>query len=395
MSERADAAYPAPLRSERRQLEPFGWYREMRESAPVRYDAERDIWGVFRYETVDGILRDHETYSSDREPDVDAPPSMLSSDPPTHTRLREPVEGRFAPGEVEQLAPEIRRMATDLVEDAVAGGRMDVVDDLARWLPTMTIAALLGVPPEDRERFKEWSDTIVAGPQLTGGDRDALDERQEAAGREMRDYFMEVIARRAEEPQDDLISDVLLEEGEGGDLTSGEIRGIFELLLVAGNVTTTNLITNAVWCLAANDCVDAVRGDTEAIERAVEETLRYRSPVQWTSRIPTERVEIEGHEVEAGTPVRTYIGSANRDPAVFDRPDEFRPDRDPNPHLAFGRGIHFCLGAALARLEARIALSELFDRVENVGLATTDLEPVAGTFLYGVRELPIRFERCG
>jgi cytochrome P450 len=285
-------------------------------------------------------------------------------------------------------------MATELVEEAVGGGEMDVVDDLARWLPTMTIAALLGVPPEERERFKEWSDTIVAGPQLTGGDREALQERQEAAGREMRDYFMEVMARRAEEPRDDLISDVLLEY-DGGDLTEGEIRGIFELLLVAGNVTTTNLITNAVWCLAANDCVGTVRGDEDALERAVEETLRYRSPVQWTSRIPTEPAEVEGHEIAAGTPVRTYIGSANRDPAVFDRPDEFRPDRDPNPHMAFGRGIHFCLGAALARLEARIALSELFDRVEDVRLAATDLEPVAGTFLYGVRELPVRFERRG
>ncbi len=384
--------YPAAIADRESQLEPFDWYRKMRTESPVRYDERRQEWDVFRYETVEAILRDPERYSSDRNPDADGPPSMLSSDPPTHTRLRSPVEGRFAPSEVERLEPEIREMATDLVDDAVAGDqRLDVVDDLARWLPMMTIAALLGVPPSERETFKEWSDTIVAGPQLTGGDRDRLEARQDAAGDEMRAYFTDVLARRAADPQDDLMSDVMLEQGD--ELTEQEIRGIFQLLLIAGNVTTTNLITNAVWCFATHGVVEDVAADEELLTTAIEEVLRYRSPVQWTSRIPTEPVVVEGVDIPAGEQIRTWLGSANRDPAQIDDPDQFVPDRSPNPHLAFGRGIHFCLGAALARLEARVALSTLFERIRDVRLVETEYEPVAGTFLYGVQALPIEYER--
>lgn len=372
-------AFPAALSDREAKLEPFGWYREMRRESPVRYDDRRGAWDVFRYATVEEVLRDPETFSSDRNPDADGPPSMLSSDPPVHTRLRTPVEGRFAPGEVDALEPEIRDVAADLV------------DDLARWLPMVTIAALLGVPPEEREIFKEWSDTIVAGPQLTGGDRERLEERQETAVHAMADYFREVMDRRAAEPRDDLVSDLLAERGN--ELTDPEIRSVFQLLLIAGNVTTTNLIANAVWCFANQDVVEDVAGDEALLATAIEEVLRYRSPVQWTTRIATDTVEVEGVEIDEGERIRTWIGAANRDPERFDEPERFVPDRSPNPHLAFGRGIHFCLGAALARLEARVALSTLFDRIENVRLTETAYEPVAGTFLYGVQRLPIEFDR--
>ena len=386
------SAYPAALSDREARLEPFDWYREMRRESPVRYDGRRGAWDVFRYETVEAILRDPERFSSDRNPDDDGPPSMLSSDPPIHTRLRSPVEGRFAPGEVAALEPEIRDVAAGLVDEAIAGrDRMDVVDDLARWLPMVTIAALLGVPPEERETFKEWSDTLVAGPQLTGGDRDRLERRQEEATRQMREYFTEVMARRAAEPRDDLMSDVIADRG--AELTEAEIRGIFQLLLIAGNVTTTNLIANAVWCFADQGVVEDVAGDDDLLATAVEEVLRYRSPVQWTTRIATEPVEVEGLEVDEGERIRTWLGAANRDPERFDEPERFVPDRSPNPHLAFGRGIHFCLGAALARLEARVALSALFDRVEDARLVDREYEPVAGTFLYGVQRLPIEFDR--
>jgi cytochrome P450 len=302
------------------------------------------------------------------------------------------VEGRFAPGTVADLEPEIRRMADDLLDDALAGeSRMDVVDDLARWLPMVTIAAVLGVPPEERETFKEWSDTVVAGPQLTGGDREALQERQQDAIDAMQEYFAEVMARREAEPQDDLISDVIA--AEGADLSTAEIRGIFQLLLIAGNVTTTNLITNAVWCVATEDVDVGVLRDEDGIQGLVEEVLRYRSPVQWTTRIATEPVEIDGVAIDEGARIRTWIGSANRDPAHFEDPETFRPGRSPNDHLAFGRGIHFCLGAALARLEARVALSALFERIENPQLLETPTEPVASPFLYGPQALPIAYDR--
>jgi cytochrome P450 len=317
---------------------------------------------------------------------------MLSSDPPTHTRLREPVEGRFGPGAVADLEPEIRALAESLVDEAIAGEtRLDVVEDVARWLPTMTIAELLGIPPDDRERFKQWSDTLVAGPQLTGGDREGLRERQETAATEMREYFDDVLQRRAADPQDDLVSHLVQETS--GELSTAEQRGIVQLLLIAGNVTTTNLIANAVWTFVEQGVAAEVTRDEEALETAIEEVLRYRSPVQWTNRIATEPVEIEGHQIEEGESVRTWIGAANRDRAVFDDPETFRPARSPNPHLAFGRGIHVCLGAALARLEARVALSVLFDRIESVELVETDARPVASTFLYGRQHLPIIYDR--
>lgn len=387
-----DPAFPLALQNRVSRLAPFDWYREMRQTAPVRYDEHRGEWDVFRYETVESILRDPERFSSARNPDDGGPASMLSSDPPVHTRLRSPTEGAFAPGEVAALEPEIRDLAERLVDEAVAGERrLDVVEDLARWLPTMTIAALLGVPPAERERFKEWSDTLVAGPQLTGGDHEGLAERQRVAQREMREYFGEVLDRRSVEPKDDLVSHLLREAED--DLTRPELRGVVQLLLVAGNVTTTNLIANAVWCLANQDAIRKVRADEAGLESAIEEVLRYRSPVQWTSRIATEPVEIEGHMIDEGETIRTWLGAANRDPAVFDEPDRFVPDRAPNPHLAFGQGIHFCLGAALARLETRIALSTLLERIEAVELVETAYEPVAGTFLYGLQHLPITYRR--
>lgn len=387
-----DPAYPLALQDRSAKLAPFDWYREMREESPVRYDEHRGAWDAFRYETVESILRDHERFSSARNPGDDGPPSMLSSDPPTHTRLRSPVEGRFAPGAVTELEPAIRDLAQSLVDEAVAGeNRLDVVEDVARWLPTMTIAELLGVPPAERERFKEWSDTLVAGPQLTGGDRAGLRERQESAAAEMRTYFEAVLERRAVEPRDDLVSHLVQETSE--ELSTPERRGIVQLLLIAGNVTTTNLIANAVWTFVEQGVVEDVAADEELRESAIEEVLRYRSPVQWTNRIATEQVEIEGHTIKAGDSIRTWIGAANRDPAVFDDPETFRPDRSPNPHLAFGQGIHFCLGAALARLEARVALSTLFDRIHAVELVDIDYRPVASTFLYGVQRLPLIYER--
>lgn len=384
---------PAELASRAAQLEPFAWYRRMRAESPVHYDERRDVWDVFPYETISEILLDEETFSSDRNPDeVDRYPSMLSADPPQHTKLRSPVEEFFTPSAVASLASEVRSTTEALLDDAVDGGRMDIVSALAYPLPIATIAALLGVPREDRDRFKEWSDTVIAGPQLTGGDQDRLDDRQREAGQALVDYFGTVVERRRRAPQDDLISEVLVDDEHGRALSDEELLGLFRLLLVAGNVTTTNLITNAVWCFTNWGCIDELRGDEDRLRAAIEEVLRYRSPVQRTSRIALEDTEIAGRHVEEGDQVVTWLGSANRDPDRFDEPDRFIPDRSPNPHLAFGRGIHFCLGAPLARMEARIALSMLLDRIENLKLVDIDHQPVASTFIYGVRRLPITFD---
>lgn len=384
---------PAALASREAQLEPFEWYRRMRRESPVRYDESRDCWGVFEYETVSEILLDPERFSSVRDPEGgDEYPSMLSADPPEHTKLRQPVEAFFTPGAVESLEPDVRRTAERLVDEALADGdRFDLVSALSYPLPIMTIAALLGVPREDREQFKEWSDTVVAGPQLTGGDQTRLEDRQREAGQALVDYFDGVVERRRENPRDDLVSKVLTADDGGQLLTDEELLGLFRLLLVAGNVTTTNLITNAVWCLCEWDRLGAVR-DESSLAGVVEETLRFRSPVQRTSRVATEDVEVDGHRVPEGDTIVTWLGAANRDPARFEAPDQFRPERSPNPHMAFGRGIHICLGAPLARLEGRIALEVLFDRVEDLRLVDAAYEPLPSTFLYGVQELPVEID---
>ena len=393
-------AWPSALADRRAKREPFDWYRRMHEAGGIRYDDDRHCWDVFSYDAVTSVLADAETYSSVTAPKGNRGglPSMLSADPPKHTELREPVEAFFQPGAVRPLAPEIRETTESLLDEADAergGDRLDVVDDLAWPLPIHTIAALLGVPAEDRAQFKAWSDAVVAGPQLTDGDRQELEVQRQDAAFSLADYFAEVCAERREDPQDDLVSKVLVET----DLSDMEVLGLFRLLLIAGNVTTTNLVTNTLWCLDDAGLVEEVRKDSRTSERtdrlddAIEEALRYRSPVQRTVRRATEETELLGRTVEPDDRLSVWLGAANRDPERFDDPDNFDLDRTPNPHVAFGRGIHVCLGAPLARLEARVALDSLLDRYESIARVEADPDPVASPFIYGVQEFSVAVDR--
>jgi len=391
---------PAPIASRAGKLEPYDWYREMRTASPVAYDPERGCWDAFTYGIVTDVLADPETFSSRTDPDRDGimRDSLLNTDPPLHTEQRDPLEEFFAPGAVADMEPEIAeradRLLAETLEDArkIGDGRreFDLVTPFAYTLPILTIAQLLGVPTEDREQFKEWSDVLISGPQLTGGDRDELESRQADARDELGAYFLELFAARRADPRADLVSTIV--ERQGDDLAEHQLLGLAILLLIAGNVTTTNVITNAVWCFATHDCVDDLRGDRGALTTALEEVLRYRSPVQRTARVTTDPVDIAGSTIPAGETVVPWLGSAHRDPEVFDDPGTFVPDRAPNPHVAFGRGNHFCLGAPLARLEARVALEALLERVDSVDLVDTDHEPIASNFIYGVQELPVRVE---
>jgi cytochrome P450 len=405
MSEPAPMAWPAALEGRAAKLEPFGWYRRVLGDG-VRYDEARRCWDVFSYDAVTTVLTDEEAFSSETAPDGGGGglPSMLNADPPTHTRLRDPVEEYFRPGSVRRLEPEIGETTRSLLDDAEADGdadRLEVVSDLASPLRIHTIAALLGVPAADREQFKAWSDAVVAGPQLTDGDLGELEGRRREAALALADYFTEVCARRREDPVNDLVSKVLVET----DLCDMEVLGLFRLLLIAGNVTTTNLITNALWCLAEADLLDDVRGDPDRLEGAIEEALRYRSPVQRTVRRATRETELAGRRIEPDDRLAVWLGAANRDPERFDDPGRFDPGRSPNPHVAFGRGIHVCLGAPLARLEARVALETLLERYDSIeridggetadpadGHAEeptgSDAEPVPSPFIYGVTAFP-------
>src|SRR5437879_6573202 len=261
---------------------------------------------------------------------------------------------------------------------------MDVIEDVAVPLPVMVIAELLGIPIEHRERFKLWSDAFVTGGRAGMSDVDAR--------REMALFFSDLMEERRRSPREDLISALLAARIDGESLDQRELLSFCILLLVAGNETTTNLIGNAVLCLDEHPDAEAdLRAHPELMASAVEEVLRYRSPVQSMFRLARSEVRLGGQVVPAGDAVVAWIGSANRDPLQFAEPDRFDIRRSPNRHLAFGHGIHFCLGAPLARLEGTIALGALLRRLGRLRVDHTKLQPVPSGILHGLQRLPVAF----
>jgi cytochrome P450 len=361
------------------------------------------VWNAFLYEDCRAILRDPKRFSSDFQrtlpPAERRPTSILNLDPPRHTQLRELVNRAFTPRMVQQLAPRIRAITDELLAAAEPSGRIDVIADLAYPLPVIVIAEILGVPPEDRADFKRWSDVIVAdlGVDLRpGSDESAMgtDGPPDQTLEEMTAYFGTVIDAREREPRQDLISALIAAEVEGERLSRDEILTFCMLLLVAGNETTTNLIGNAVRTLLEHpQAFERLRAEPALWPAAVEEALRYRPPVQATVRLATEDTEIRGQTVGAGQSVIVWLASANRDVQEFPNPDLFEITRTPNRHLSFGLGIHFCLGAPLARLEAAIALEEIGRRLPNLRRADdARLEQVPGFIMHGVKHLPLCFD---
>jgi cytochrome P450 len=250
------------------------------------------------------------------------------------------------------------------------------------------IAELLGIPSKDRARFKAWSDAVVEMSRAGG-----MSSFQ--AQREMVEYFMRIIEQRRREPRDDLISGLLAAQIEGQHLSLPELLGFCTLLLIAGNETTTNLLGNALLCLAERPEIwEQLRAMPTLLPQAIEEVLRFRSPVQSMFRVTTKQVSLHDQSIPAGASVVAWIGSANHDETHFERPETFDIERQPNRHLAFGYGIHFCLGAPLARLEARIALGALLERIGQLRPEPdVGLEPLQSSIVYGVRHLPVTFER--
>lgn len=389
-------AWPSALESHEAKLEPFEWYRRQLAESPVHFDEERNCWDVFGYDAVRTVLADHETYSSVisfelKENDL---PNMLNADPPEHTRLREPLEEHFRPSAIRSMTPDIEGTARTLLEEAEAtgrGDRFDVVEDFATPLPIHVIAGMLDVPAEDRERFKEWSDAVIADEDMSELDPEDLDERRAEAANDLAEYFLDVCERRREDPGDDLVSMLL----HGSELTDEQLLGMSRMLLIAGNITTTNLITNTLWCLTEAGELRRVRRNPDLLEGAIEETLRYRPPSGRAVRRATEETALCGRRIEPGDRVTVWFGAANRDPERFDAPDRFDVERAPNPHLSFGRGIHACLGATLARVEAKVALETLCSRYDSISPVETDYELYAGAGIYGVQQFPVAVERAG
>jgi cytochrome P450 len=376
---------------------PYPMYDQLRSGSPVFRVPQADIWMIFDYEGVKRALHDHDAFSSRASPPGGGPLDwLIFFDPPHHTKLRAIILRAFTPRVVANLEPRIRELSCELLDQTIERGEMDLCADFSVPLPLMVIAEMIGIPLADRQRFKRWSDAILnLADSVWGGEMAARAERAfGAAKEEMKAYLTDLFEERRKAPKDDLLTRLVEAEVDGERLTEEEILSFFQLLLLAGSETTTNLISNALLCFVENPAELArLEAAPDLLPSAIEEILRYRSPVQAVFRETRCDVEVHGQVIPGAQLVLAMIGSANRDPRQFRDADRFDIVRDPNPHIAFGHGIHFCLGAPLARLEARIALSELLSRVKGFALASAEpWEPRKAFHVHGPTRLPIRFE---
>lgn len=331
--------------------DPYPVYEKLRAMAPVMPFGT--AWVLLDHASVSRALREPEVFGSEVIPPTGkAPDWLIFTDPPRHGRQRALIAKAFTPKSVAQLEPQIRALARELIAGRT---ELELVGDLATPLPMLVIAAMLGIPAADRDRFVRWADGInglsysaVGGP---------LAQQMIAAYQRVRDdaepYVAALVEERRRDPRDDLMTRLALAEIDGERLTGAELFGFFQLLLAAGTETTTNLIANAILCAAEH-------GVPRDLAPFIEEVVRYRTPAQVMFRQTKQAVELHGVTIPRDAFLLVAIGAANRDPAAFREPNRFDPTRDPNPHVGFGHGIHYCIGAALARLEARVVLEELF-----------------------------------
>ncbi len=357
---------------------------------------------VARYADAVAVLRDPERFSSvpPMSPFLEMrlavfgrAPRVVFSDPPVHTRLRRLVSKAFTTWRIKDLEPRIREFTATLLERAARKGEFEVMADLANPLPVLVIAEMLGVSPDDYKRFKQWSDDVIESDMVPPGAE--LPEHVTSSFKALRAYFIEEIERRRRNPGDDLVSALVAARDEADALSEEELIAFVVLLLLAGNETTTNLIGNGMLALGRNpDEIAKLRGDLSLMPRAIEEMLRYDCPVQSTARYPKVDVEIGGVEIKANVPTFVIVAAANRDPAQFPAAHQFDVTRTPNDHLAFGNGIHYCLGAPLARMEGAIAIRAALERFPRLRLA----EPAApltykgSYFLRGLSSLRMAVE---
>jgi cytochrome P450 len=369
---------------------PYAHYRQWRDEAPVFRDEETGQWVVSRQEDVLHILKNHKTFSSSAFASQDQSAvalPLLSDDPPRHTQLRALVNRAFTSRTLKAIEPEVERLSRELADAMATGQPVDVAAAFTTPLPVAVIANMMDIPVERGEDFKRWSDALT-------GTSEAIDLSERMPDiMEMAGFFSSLISGRRENPGDDLISKVVNAEIDGEGLSDEDITGFCMLLLIAGNETTTNLLSNLLNYAASNPGAwEELRSNRDKIEAAVEEILRFDAPVQFVWRTVKEDTELHGETLSEGDVVVALMGSANRDPGLHDSPDEFRLDRDPNTHYTFGHGIHFCIGAPLGRLEARYALHALLDRFSAVKHADEENERTHSHMLRGFHHLWLEFE---
>jgi cytochrome P450 PksS len=386
---------------------PFPFLARLRESEPVYRTSLPDktpVWLITRYDDVTALLRD-ERFTKNRRsaltpeqarklpwmPSMFRPleRNMLDLDPPDHTRLRTLVHKAFTPALVDQMGDRVQALADELLDEIAWQGEMDLIGDYALPLPMTIITEILGVPSSDRGKFHRWSQAVVSlsspSPTL----------RVIPSVWRFIHYLRSFFKMRRRDPQDDLVSALIKAEEAGDKLNEDELLAMVFLLLIAGHETTVNLIGNGVLALLENPIqMEMLRGEPALIKPAIEELLRYTSPVfTTTERYARTDALVRAVKIPQGEMTLGVIGSANRDANVFDTPDELNLTREPNKHLSFGQGIHFCLGAPLARMEAQIAINTLLRRTAGlrVKVASESLRWRPSMFLRGLEALPLNF----
>ncbi|HTW87735.1 MAG TPA: cytochrome P450 [Candidatus Binataceae bacterium] len=378
---------------------PYPHYRPLLAGPPRIIDGLMPMVLVARYADVTAVLRDHQHFSSvqprtplfQRRRDVFGDtPTVLFSDPPEHTRLRRLVAPAFTARRIRDLETRIRAIAERLLARAEQRGQFEVMADLANPLPVMVIAEMLGVPADDYEKFKAWSDIVIDGDN-TLPPAPFPDSVRHALGAIV-EYFQAEVKKRRECPGDDLVSVLIAAHEESDQLSEAELMAFIVILLLAGNETTTNLIGNGMLALGENPGqLELLRARPELMAGAIEEMLRYDSPAQSAVRFVNAGAEVAGVPVREGSFAFVILAAANRDPAQFPHPDRFDIRRQPNEHLAFSAGIHYCIGAALARLQASIAIAGVLARFPRLRLAAPDGARLykGSYFLRGLAELPM------
>lgn len=394
------------MRSREALTDPNGFFHRLRAHDPVHWSASSHAWIITSHAEVTAAFLD-QRLSSDRLTPLEegmAPRHraemretfellrgwMVFNDAPVHNRLRDPLRPAFTPGAMGRLEPHVQDIVDELLDALEPRDTCELVEAYAFPLPAIVIAELLGVPPEDRETFKTWS-MKLAGLVFGAVEQPSRDAAANEAACEFAEYFTRLIARYEAEPGDNLISRLIAARDAGDALSAEQMVGACTLLLFGGHETTTGLISNGIACLLQHpEQLAKLRKHPALVAPAVEEMLRYEGPAKVMVRQVVEDHERGGHLLRAGDRVYLSLAGGNRDPAVFEYPDTFDIARDPNPHLGFGHGIHYCLGAPLARMEARIAVMSLIERFPDMRLATADLQ--WGSTIIGrrVATLPLR-----
>jgi cytochrome P450 len=396
-----------------RLTDPYPLYAELRTKEPVHWSELVNSWILTEYKNVAAALQYDPRITAERlnalirqlpaamQAEMGQLREHLSTwmqyyDPPEHSRLRGAVNRPFTPRAVEALRARVQAIVDQILDVAAARGRMDVISELAYPLPAIVVAEVLGVPPEDRDRFKGWADDIASFLEGIGADFSRVTRQAQASVLALMEYLRGLVVERRERPMDDLLTGLLQLHERDHRISEAELFGTCVFMMQAGHETTTGLIGNGLRALAQHPAQrQQLHDDPSLIDSAVEELLRYDSPVQRISRVVKQDFELDGQTLRAGQRIWAMLGAANRDPSQFSEPNRLDLTRSPNRHLAFGYGVHFCLGAPLARIEGQVALATVIRRFPDYLVDATAIRWFEGVSLHRLTTMPVTLSEAG